>query len=60
MRTFHLKRGTTYCKTINIDRLWSMMPEGVYEKSKAGSDLAPVIDVTKLVSIICNSMYHYF
>eukprot|EP01036_Dinobryon_divergens_P030935 gene30935-40261_t len=48
MRTFHLKRGTTYTPTVNIDRLWSLVPEGVYEKSKAGSELTPVIDVTKL------------
>lgn len=48
MRTFHLKRGTSFCPTVNIDRLWSMMPEGVYEKSKAGSDQTPVLDVTKL------------
>lgn len=51
MRRFHLKRGTTHCPTVNIDRLWSMMPEGVYDKCKADSnELAPVIDVTKLVS----------
>jgi len=49
MRTFHLKRGTSFCPTVNIDRLWSMMPEGVYEKCKAGSELTPVLDVTKLV-----------
>ena len=45
-----MKRGTTYTPTVNIDRLWSLVPEGVYEKSKAGSELTPVIDVTKLVS----------
>ena len=49
MRHFHLKRGTTFCPTVNVDRLWSMMPEGVYDKCKADSNaLAPVIDVTKL------------
>ena len=51
MRHFHLKRGMSHCPTVNIDRLWSMMPEGVYEKCKADTNaLAPVIDVTKLVS----------
>jgi hypothetical protein len=50
MRSFHLKRGTSFTPTVNIDRLWSLVPEGVYEKSKAGSELTPVIDVTKLVS----------
>jgi large subunit ribosomal protein L27Ae len=48
MRTFHLKRGLQHCPTVNVDRLWSMLPEGVYEKSKAGSDMTPVLDVTKL------------
>lgn len=49
MRTFHLKRGLSYCPTVNLDRLWSMVPEGVYEKAKEGAGAqAPVIDVTKL------------
>lgn len=48
MRHFHLKRNLSHCPTVNVDRLWSMMPEGVYEKAKSGSDLTPVIDVTKL------------
>jgi large subunit ribosomal protein L27Ae len=48
MRTFHLKRGLSYCPSVNVDRLWSMMPAGVYEKCKGGSSDTPVIDVTKL------------
>ncbi len=48
MRTFHLKRNLAHCPTINIDRLWSLMPEGVYEQAKAASGQTPVIDVTKL------------
>ena len=48
MRTFHLKRNLSHCPTVNVDRLWSLLPEGVYEKAKAGSDMAPVLDVTKL------------
>lgn len=49
MRKFHLKRGMDYCPEVNIDRLWSMIPEDVYEKAKAGSaEGVPVIDVTKL------------
>jgi hypothetical protein len=51
MRKFHLKRNPSFCRGVNIDRLWSLMPEEVYEKAKASasSDVAPVIDVTKLV-----------
>jgi len=51
MRQFHKKRGTEYCPTINLDRLWSMVPKEIYEASKeAGEEAktAPVIDVTKL------------
>jgi large subunit ribosomal protein L27Ae len=48
MRTFHLKRHLAHCPTINVDRLWSLLPEGEYEKAKAGSDQTPVLDVTKL------------
>lgn len=48
MRTFHHKRNLDFCPSINVDRLWSMVPEGVYEKAKTDSTMAPVIDVTKL------------
>ena len=50
MRRFHYKRNPDFCPSINVDRLWSMVPEGVYEKAKTDSNMAPVIDVTKLVS----------
>ena len=52
MRTFHYKRNAHFCPSINVDRLWSMVPEGVYEKAKTDSNMAPVIDVTKLVSLV--------
>mmetsp|Transcript_15218 Transcript_15218/g.22888 ORF Transcript_15218/g.22888 Transcript_15218/m.22888 type:complete len:149 (-) Transcript_15218:61-507(-) len=49
MRRFHYKGNPDFCRGINIDRLWSMMPEGVYEQAKAStSNTAPIIDVTKL------------
>ncbi len=48
MRSFHLKRNLSFCPTVNVDRLWSLLPEGVYEKTKAGAELTPVLDVTKL------------
>jgi large subunit ribosomal protein L27Ae len=50
MRTFHQKKGLAYCPTVNIEKLWSLVPTEVYEKAKesgAGGE-APVIDVTKL------------
>ena len=48
MRTFHKKNSLYYCPTINVDRLWSLVPEEVYAAAKAGAKEAPVIDVTKL------------
>ena len=49
MRKFHLKRNIDHCPTINIDRLWSFVPEGVLAKCLEGnhSDGVPVVDVTK-------------
>jgi large subunit ribosomal protein L27Ae len=50
MRHFHLKRNTKFCSTINVDKLWSLIGEEVYEKAKAEPEAAevPVLDVTKL------------
>jgi large subunit ribosomal protein L27Ae len=50
MRRFHFKKNPEYCSGVNVDRLWSLIPSEVYEKAKnSTSDLAPVLDVTKLV-----------
>lgn len=49
MRHFHLLKNRTYTKAVNVDKLWSLLGEGVYEQAKAGKDKAPVLDVTKMV-----------
>ena len=50
MRHFHYKKNLDYCPSVNVDRLWSLVPESVYEKAKSGGESSvPVIDVTKLV-----------
>lgn len=60
MRRFHYKRNPDYCPSINIDRLWSLVPSEVYQKAADGSsDQAPVIDVTKLVSSADNLRREY-
>ena len=59
MRTFHYKRNAHFCPSINVDRLWSMVPEGVYEKAKTDSNMAPVIDVTKLVSLVIDYQLNF-
>ncbi|KAK6123547.1 hypothetical protein DH2020_042695 [Rehmannia glutinosa] len=38
-------RNKFFCPTVNIDKLWSMVPQDV--KDKASKDNAPLIDVTQ-------------
>ena len=45
MRVFHLNKNHHYCPTVNVDRLWSLVPETI--KEKAAADKAPVIDCVK-------------
>ncbi|XP_075261768.1 large ribosomal subunit protein uL15-like [Convolutriloba macropyga] len=44
MRNFHLKKNPRHCPTVNIDQLWSLVPE---EDKKAceGNKKAPVVNV---------------
>ncbi|CAM9667829.1 unnamed protein product [Chrysoparadoxa australica] len=48
MRHFHVLPNHSYCPTVNIDKLWSLLPEGTYESCKgtASADKAPVVDCT--------------
>ncbi|KAJ4976507.1 hypothetical protein NE237_001613 [Protea cynaroides] len=45
MRYFHKLRNKFYCPIINIDKLWSLIPQEV--KDKASPENAPLIDVTQ-------------
>ncbi|KAK1435758.1 hypothetical protein QVD17_01527 [Tagetes erecta] len=45
MRYFHKLRNKFYCPIVNVDKLWSLVPQDVKEKSSA--DKVPVIDVTQ-------------
>lgn len=50
MRHFHLTRQKYHCPIINLDKLWSFVPEEI--RAKAAKDpkgSAPVIDTLKLV-----------
>lgn len=48
MRYFHKLRNKFYCPTVNIDRLWSLLPEEVKQKCfEAGENGAPLLDVTQ-------------
>ncbi|KAL2229595.1 UNVERIFIED_CONTAM: 60S ribosomal protein L27a-2 [Sesamum indicum] len=43
MRYFHKLRNKFFCPTVNIDKLWSMVPQEV--KDNASKDNVPLIDV---------------
>ncbi|KAF7806040.1 U-box domain-containing protein 36 [Senna tora] len=45
MRYFHKLRNKFYCPIVNIDKLWSLVPQEL--KDKASKDNAPMIDVTQ-------------
>merc|ERR1711976_308987 len=45
MRHFHLLKNRTFCPAINIDKLFNVAGEGVYEAAKNGAGKAPVIDL---------------
>ena len=47
MRHFHLKRNLYYCPTMNLDELWSVLPEEAQEQAKKDASKAPVIDLTQ-------------
>eukprot|EP01107_Rhizomastix_libera_P002131 TRINITY_DN137_c0_g1_i2.p2 TRINITY_DN137_c0_g1~~TRINITY_DN137_c0_g1_i2.p2 ORF type:complete len:146 (+),score=17.87 TRINITY_DN137_c0_g1_i2:8-445(+) len=45
MRHFHYKRNAYYCPKINVDTLWSLLPEEARVKREDGQ--VPVIDCTR-------------
>ena len=52
MRHYHLKRNTTHCPTINLDKLWTLVSEQTrlnYGKKPEGP--APIIDAVRAVSV---------
>lgn len=57
MRHFHVLRNREHCPIVNLDKIWSMMPEGTLEQAKAAGGKAPVIDVTDSVSCFSPAYY---
>jgi len=47
MRYFHKTNQQFYCPTINIDKLWTLIPENIRLENKDKTDVAPVLDVTQ-------------
>mmetsp|Transcript_17618 Transcript_17618/g.31063 ORF Transcript_17618/g.31063 Transcript_17618/m.31063 type:complete len:150 (-) Transcript_17618:32-481(-) len=49
MRTFHKKKALSFRPTINVDKIWSLVPAEILDEAKKITDgkNAPVIDVTQ-------------
>ena len=47
MRTFHMTKNPTYCTTLNVEKIWSLVTEATRKVWAGRTDKAPVIDVTK-------------
>lgn len=47
MRYFHKTNNQFYCPTINLDKLWTLVPEEMRVDNKDKKDVAPVLDVTE-------------
>ena len=48
MRHFHLLRNRYHCPTVNLEKLWSLAGEEVFEAAKkAPKGSAPVVDLTE-------------
>ncbi|GAU35804.1 hypothetical protein TSUD_155790 [Trifolium subterraneum] len=46
MRYFHKLRNKFYSPTVNIDKLWSLIPQQVKDQAYADKTKAPLIDVS--------------
>ena len=50
MRHFHLKRNKYFCPTVNLDKIWTLVPEETRQQYKDNTEKAPIIDVVRAVS----------
>ena len=51
MRHYHMTTQKYYCPSVNLDRLWSLVSEQTREQYAKKTDVAPVIDVVRAVSL---------
>merc|ERR1711943_69264 len=47
MRVFHYNANMHFRPTINLDRIWTLVPRSVYEEAQKNKTKAVMIDVTK-------------
>lgn len=44
MRHFHLTKNKSFCPTVNLDKLWTLVSEQTRKNYASKQDVAPVID----------------
>ncbi|CAO1404493.1 unnamed protein product [Diamesa tonsa] len=47
MRNFHMNRNHTFCPTMNLDTLWSLVGEENMDRAAKQADKIPVIDIVQ-------------
>lgn len=50
MRNYHLRRNSKWCPTINIEQLFTLIPEETRQKYENDKEKAVVIDVVRKVN----------
>lgn len=57
-----MNRNHTFCPTMNLDTLWSLVGEENMDRAAKQADKIPVIDIVQYVSIEINSKktFYYF
>jgi len=56
MRNYHLRRNSKWCPAINLEQLYTLIPEETRQKYENDKEKAVVIDVVQKV-IICIYMF---
>eukprot|EP00999_Lentomonas_sp_LEN2_P001442 NODE_2484_length_562_cov_16.216092_g2434_i0.p1 GENE.NODE_2484_length_562_cov_16.216092_g2434_i0~~NODE_2484_length_562_cov_16.216092_g2434_i0.p1 ORF type:complete len:148 (+),score=9.16 NODE_2484_length_562_cov_16.216092_g2434_i0:43-486(+) len=47
MRHFHKTQNKYFCPTVNLDKLWSLVPEAMRDSASKSGNNIPILDVTK-------------
>lgn len=50
MRNYHLRRNSKWCPAINLEQLYTLIPEETRKKYEHDKDKAVVIDVVRKVN----------
>lgn len=52
MRNYHLRRNSKWCPTINLEQLYTLIPEETRKKYENDKEKAVVIDVVRKVNYL--------